>query len=69
MAAVPDVQISGTVIDMTVQTDRQGAVLVAYTRDADGRIGRSFIRFDLVGVEYIRRRLDCVPTAGTAVEN
>ncbi|WP_143667110.1 DUF2637 domain-containing protein [Streptomyces sp. FBKL.4005] len=30
---IPDVQITGTVYKMNVQTDRKGAVLVAYTRD------------------------------------
>ncbi|MEU9396917.1 hypothetical protein AB0D86_43870 [Streptomyces sp. NPDC048324] len=55
---VPDVQIFGTVFKMNVQTDAKGAVLVAYTRDAEtGKVGRSFIRFDLTGVNYIRRRL------------
>lgn len=55
---VPDVQIFGTVFKMNVQTDSKGAVLVAYSRDAEtGRVGRSFIRFDLTGVSYIRRRL------------
>ncbi|MFJ2202374.1 hypothetical protein [Streptomyces violaceusniger] len=55
---IPDVQIFGTVFKMNVQTDSKGAVLVAYSRDAEtGRIGRSFIRFDLTGVEYVRRRL------------
>ncbi|MDX2802311.1 hypothetical protein [Streptomyces scabiei] len=55
---IPDVQIFGAVFKMNVQTDSKGAVLVAYTRDAEtGRIGRSFIRFDLAGVNYIRRRL------------
>lgn len=55
---VPDIEVSGTVIKMNVQTDKNGAVLVAYTRDAEtGKLGRSFIRFDLTGVNYIRRRL------------
>ncbi|MBC9730227.1 hypothetical protein [Streptomyces sp. TRM68367] len=55
---IPDVQIFGTVFKMNVQTDSKGAVLVAYSRDAEtGRIGRSFIRFDLAGVSYVRRRL------------
>ena len=55
---VPDVQIIGTVYKMSVQTDTRGAVLVAYSRDAaTGRIGRSFIRFDAVGINYIQRRL------------
>lgn len=55
---IPDTQIFGTVYKMTLQTDRKGAVLVAYTRDAEtGKVGRSFIRFDLTGVDYIRRRL------------
>ncbi|OYP10156.1 hypothetical protein CFC35_41695 [Streptomyces sp. FBKL.4005] len=55
---IPDVQITGTVYKMNVQTDRKGAVLVAYTRDPEtGRIGRSFIRFDAAGINYIQRRL------------
>lgn len=54
---IPDVQIIGTVYKMNVQTDTKGAVLVAYTRDAEGGIGRSFIRFDAAGINYIQRRL------------
>ncbi|WJV51838.1 hypothetical protein [Streptomyces flavofungini] len=55
---VPDVQIIGTVYKMSLQTDRRGAVLVAYSQDGDnGRIGRSFIRFDEAGLDYLRSRL------------
>ena len=55
---IPDVQITGTVYKMSVQTDTKGAVLVAYSRDAQtGAIGRSFIRFDAAGINYIQRRL------------
>nr|WSX25653.1 hypothetical protein OG690_38580 [Streptomyces tubercidicus] len=61
MTDIPDIQISGTVYKMSVQTDAQGAVLVAYARDREtGRIGRTFIRFDLAAVDYIKRRLDVV---------
>ncbi|MFF1594311.1 hypothetical protein ACFVY0_40440 [Streptomyces sp. NPDC058286] len=56
---IPDDRIIGTVYKMSVQTDALGAVIVAYSRDAEtGRIGRSFLRFDLAGAEYVRRRLD-----------
>ncbi|MFF3748589.1 hypothetical protein [Streptomyces kronopolitis] len=58
---IPDIQIFGTVYKMSLQTDVNGAVLVAYTKDREtGRIGRTFIRFDLAGVDYIKRRLDAV---------
>ncbi|MGW8558145.1 hypothetical protein [Streptomyces tubercidicus] len=58
-ADIPDIQISGTVIKMSMQTDAKGAVLVAYTKDGEtGSVGRSFIRFDLAGVDYIKRRLN-----------
>ncbi|MET9366107.1 hypothetical protein ABZX93_35125 [Streptomyces sp. NPDC006632] len=58
----PDVEIIGTVTKMTFQTDRQGAVLVAYTRTDDGRVGRSWLRLDRAGADYIRRRLDDADT-------
>ena len=55
---VPDVQIIGIAYKLTWQTDQRGAVLVAYSRDAEtGRIGRSFLRFDQAAVDYLRRRL------------
>ncbi|TLQ38623.1 hypothetical protein [Streptomyces marianii] len=58
MNDIPDIQIHGTVYRMSVQTDPRGAVLVAYTKDAEtGAVGRTFIRFDLAGVDYLRRRL------------
>ncbi|MFF0747341.1 hypothetical protein ACFYVL_43880 [Streptomyces sp. NPDC004111] len=59
--AVPDVQTYGTVEKMTVQTDRQGAVLVAYTTDAEtGQVTRSSLRFNHPGIAYILRRLSPV---------
>ncbi|MFE3996540.1 hypothetical protein ACFXPW_33380 [Streptomyces goshikiensis] len=55
---VPDVQTHGAVYRMSVQTDARGAVLVAYTRDAEtGAVTRSLLRIDPAGVAYIRRRL------------
>ncbi|MEU5430930.1 hypothetical protein AB0H73_35730 [Streptomyces olivoreticuli] len=57
MNDVPDVEITGTVYKMTVQRASEGAVLVAYTKDDDGRIGRSWIRLDLAAVDYVKRRL------------
>ncbi|WP_030775267.1 hypothetical protein [Streptomyces sp. NRRL F-2664] len=55
---VPDVQTYGTAYKLNVQTDRNGAVLVAYTRDATtGAVTRSQIRIDPAGSAYIRRRL------------
>jgi hypothetical protein len=57
MNDIPDVQIIGTVYKMTFQTDSQGAVLVAYSRDKDtGKIGRSWLRFDAAGLDYVARR-------------
>ncbi|MEU3756383.1 hypothetical protein AB0H17_27090 [Streptomyces olivoreticuli] len=58
MNDVPDVEITGTVYKMTFQTDHKGAVLVAYTKDDDGRIGRSWLRLDLAAADYMKRRLD-----------
>ncbi len=57
MNDVPDVEIVGTVYKMTFQTDKKGAVLVAYTRDDNGKIGRSWIRLDGMATNYIRQRL------------
>jgi hypothetical protein len=54
----PDLQTFGAVFRMSVQTDSRGAVLLAYTRDAEtGAVTRSLIRFDWAGVDYLRRRL------------
>ncbi|MEU6996645.1 hypothetical protein ABZ953_39090 [Streptomyces sp. NPDC046465] len=61
MNDAPDIEIFGTVYKLTVQTDRQGAVLVAYTRDENGSIGRSWIRLDQTAVDYVKRRLDEQP--------
>ncbi|WP_030872595.1 hypothetical protein [Streptomyces sp. NRRL F-2747] len=55
---VPAVQTYGAAYKLNVQTDGRGAVLVAYTRDAEtGAVTRSQIRVDLAGVDYIKRRL------------
>ncbi|WP_327135919.1 hypothetical protein OG311_38115 (plasmid) [Streptomyces sp. NBC_01343] len=55
---VPDVQTYGEAYKIIVQTDARGAVLVAYTRDAEtGAVTRSQIRVDPAGASYIRRRL------------
>ncbi|MFB7747418.1 hypothetical protein ACFXPM_34135 [Streptomyces sp. NPDC059095] len=53
----PDVEITGDVYKMTFQTDRQGAVLVAYSKDTDGRIGRSWLRLSQAAADYIGARL------------
>ncbi|MEV0324580.1 hypothetical protein ACIBKX_40310 [Streptomyces sp. NPDC050658] len=54
----PDIQTFGAVFRMSVQTDSRGAVLLAYTRDAEtGAVTRSLIRFDWAGVDYLKRRL------------
>lgn len=57
MTARPDVEIFGSVYRMTVQTDNNGAVLVAYTRDENGRTGRTWIRMDQATVDYLKQRL------------
>lgn len=55
---VPDIQTFGAATKLQVQTDSRGAVLVAYTTDAEsGKVTRSQIRVDPAGVAYIRRRL------------
>ncbi|MFI6006907.1 hypothetical protein ACIA98_42390 [Streptomyces sp. NPDC051366] len=55
---IPAVQTYGAAYKLNVQTDARGAVLVAYTRDAEtGAVTRSQIRIDLAGVDYIQRRL------------
>ncbi|WP_413751715.1 hypothetical protein NRF20_00040 (plasmid) [Streptomyces sp. R-74717] len=58
MNDVPDTQIYGAAYKVSVQTDTEGAVIVAYTRDPEtGRIGRSWIRLNPAGADYVRRRL------------
>ncbi|MFG3001899.1 hypothetical protein [Streptomyces sp. NPDC048340] len=55
---IPAVTTYGAAYRMNVQTDANGAVLVAYTKDAEsGAVTRSQIRFDPSAVAYIRRRL------------
>ncbi|MET9535566.1 hypothetical protein ABZY02_34290 [Streptomyces sp. NPDC006649] len=55
----PDIEIFGAAYKMTVERDAEGAVIVAYTRDPKtGSIGRSWIRLDGAGADYVRRRLD-----------
>ncbi|MGW2866344.1 hypothetical protein [Streptomyces sp. NPDC001205] len=65
---IPAVEITGTVYRLTVQTDRQGAVLVAYTRDDEGRVCRSWLRMDGAAADYIRRRLSGADALGLAAE-
>ncbi|MFJ4717464.1 hypothetical protein [Streptomyces sp. NPDC088785] len=44
---------------MNFQFDRLGAVLVAYSRDAQtGEVTRSWLRFDQAGTAYLRQRLE-----------
>ncbi|MFB9594056.1 hypothetical protein [Streptomyces racemochromogenes] len=55
---LPDVQTYGAAYKVAVQTDARGAVLVAYTRDAEsGAVTRSSIRLDPGAAAYVRRRL------------
>ncbi|MGW2089098.1 hypothetical protein [Streptomyces sp. NPDC001880] len=54
---VPDVQIYGTAYKVSVQIDCRGAVLVAYTKDDRGKVGRSHIRLDPAAIDYVIRRL------------
>ncbi|MFJ2629973.1 hypothetical protein ACIO6T_43300 [Streptomyces sp. NPDC087532] len=59
---VPDVQIYGTAYKLAVQIDRRGAVLVAYTKDDRGKVGRSHIRLDPAAIDYVIRRLNELAT-------
>lgn len=55
---IPDIQTHGAAYKVSVQTDRRGAVLIAYTKDPEsGQITRSLIRFDWSSVDYIKHRL------------
>ncbi|MFE9222611.1 hypothetical protein ACFYN3_40750 [Streptomyces lavendulae] len=55
---VPDVTTYGDADRVTVRLDARGAVLVAYTTDAEtGTVTRSSIRLDPAAVAYVRRRL------------
>lgn len=55
---IPDIQTYGAAFRMSIQTDSKGAVLLAYTRDAEtGALTRSLIRFDWAGVAYLKSRL------------
>ncbi|MFD0555277.1 hypothetical protein ACFQ0X_43460 [Streptomyces rectiviolaceus] len=58
MFDVPDVQTFGTVYRLNWQTDAQGAVLVAYSKDStNGTTTRTFIRLDQPAVDYLRHRI------------
>lgn len=59
MNDIPDVEITGEVTKFNLECGADGrAVLVAYTKDDEGRIGRVWIRFSPDGTVALRRYTD-----------
>ncbi|MFE3907219.1 hypothetical protein ACFXPY_45135 [Streptomyces sp. NPDC059153] len=46
MSPNPDIEITGTITRFNLESDAAGAVLVAYTEDEDGTVGRVWLRFE-----------------------
>jgi hypothetical protein len=69
MKPLPDIEITGTATRFNLEGDSKGAVLVVYTEGEDGRIGRSWIRFDETATRALKSRaatLPDLPAEGTA---
>ncbi|MFB6885814.1 hypothetical protein ACFCY8_33840 [Streptomyces noursei] len=57
----PDTEITGTATRFNLEGDSKGAVLVVYTEDEDGKIGRSWIRFDEAATRALKSRAATLP--------
>lgn len=54
MKPIPDTEITGTASLFNLEGDSAGAVLVVYTEDENGEIGRSWIRFDKAATRTLK---------------
>ncbi|WP_329492594.1 hypothetical protein OG618_37590 (plasmid) [Kitasatospora sp. NBC_01246] len=55
MKDIPDDEINGTITAFNLEASADGsAVLVAYTKDAGGRIGKSWLHFEPESVSALR---------------
>ncbi|WP_431684144.1 hypothetical protein [Kitasatospora sp. KL5] len=62
MKPVPNTEIVGTVTRFGLEASADGtAVLVAYTENDEGQIGRSWLRFDTDAVKSLKRRAERLP--------
>ncbi|MFK0296646.1 hypothetical protein ACIQU6_40100 [Streptomyces sp. NPDC090442] len=59
----PNVEITGTVTRFNLESDTKGAVLVAYTEDEHGNVGRSWLRFDPAAMNALKTRAAGLPDA------
>src|SRR5690606_20309469 len=51
-----NVEITGTVTRFNLESDAEGAVLVAYTEDENGNVGRSWLRFRPAAAHALKTR-------------
>ncbi|MFD9152234.1 hypothetical protein ACWHAO_27860 [Streptomyces albidoflavus] len=56
MTPNPNVEITGTVTRFNLESDAEGAVLVAYTEDENGNVGRSWLRFGPAAAHALKTR-------------
>ncbi|MEU6467468.1 hypothetical protein [Streptomyces sp. NPDC046976] len=56
MKSTPNVEITGTVTRFNLESDTEGAVLVAYTEDENGNVGRSWLRFGPAAASALKSR-------------
>jgi hypothetical protein len=57
----PDTEITGTATRFGLEGDSRGAVLVVYTEDENGKVGRSWIRFDEAATRALKSRAAALP--------
>ena len=65
----PTIEITGPVTRFGLESDVSGAVLVVYTEDENGQVGRSWLRFDQAATRALKTRaaeLSDFPTEETA---
>ncbi|MFF4392953.1 hypothetical protein ACFY0G_40465 [Streptomyces sp. NPDC001552] len=56
MTPNPNVEITGTVTRFNLEADAEGAVLVVYTEDENGTVGRSWLRFRPAAANALKTR-------------
>ncbi|MDO0939261.1 hypothetical protein QQY66_49045 [Streptomyces sp. DG2A-72] len=61
MKPTPETEITGTATRFNLEGDSKGAVLVVYTEDDNGKIGRSWIRFDEAATRALKSRAATLP--------
>jgi hypothetical protein len=56
MKPIPETEITGTVTRFNLESDVAGSVLVVYTEDESGKVGRSWLRFDPAATRALKTR-------------